>query len=204
MPNLNKLYDQIRNLGADLNAKIGKLESTVANQGFHAEMELISMSNLKECVESAADVVSTASTTLGPEGSERASVRYGSDFGDVFKKSTTEPMQRWMSSHTVYEYDDADAPTLDPSEASTGDVPTVYESDSDSDIEHELVRALFNNGKTRKDQGDLHGAERHLRNCLSRFPSNASYTSLASSQSTLTTGVSKAELLELLTETYCL
>jgi tetratricopeptide (TPR) repeat protein len=206
MPNLNKLYDQIRTLGADLNAKIGRLENTVANQGFHAETELISMSNLKECVESAADVVSTASTTLGPEGTERTSVKYGSDFGDVFRKDANEPMQRWMSSHTVYEYDDAEAPTLDPSEASTGDAPTMYESDSDSDIEHELVRALFSNGKKRKDQGDLPGAERHLKNCLSRFPSTAtaSYATLASSQSTLATGVSKAELLELLTETYCL
>ncbi|KAH6612149.1 hypothetical protein C7974DRAFT_381579 [Boeremia exigua] len=204
MPNLNKLYDQIRTLGADLNAKIGKLESTVANQGFHAESELMSMTNLKECVESAADVVSTASTTLGPEGSTRASVKYGSDFGDVFKKESNEPMQRWMSSHTVYEFDDVEALTLDPSEASTGDTFTVYESESDSDIEHELVRALFNNGKKRKEQGDLHGAERHLRNCLSRFPSAGSYTSLASSQSTLATAVSKAELLELLTETYCM
>ncbi|KAF2999738.1 hypothetical protein E8E13_004417 [Curvularia kusanoi] len=93
---------------------------------------------------------------------------------------------------------------MDPSEASTGQAPTIYESDSDSVIEHELVRALFSNGKKRKDQGDLVGAERHLRNCLSRFPSTASYTTLASSQSTLSTGVSKAELLEMLTETYCL
>lgn len=204
MPDLNKLYDQIRTLGADLNAKIGRLESTVINQGFHAESELMSMTNLKECVESAADVVSTASTTLGPEGSERASVRYGSDFGDVFKKPSNEPMQRWMSSHTVYEFDDVEAPTQDPSEASTGEGFTVYESESDSDIEHELVRALFDNGKKRKEQGDLHGAERHLRNCLSRFPSTASYTSFASSQSSLATGVWKTELLELLTETYCM
>lgn len=204
MPNLNKLYDQIRTLGADLNAKIGRLENTVVNQGFHAESELISMTNLKECVESAADVVSTASTTLGPEGSEKASVKYGSDFGDVFRRQSNEPMQRWISSHTVYEYDDVEAPTQDPSEASTGDALTVYESDSESDIEHELVRALFNNGKKRKEQGDLKGAERHLRNCLSRFPSTTSYTSLTSSQSSLATGVSKAELLEILTETYCM
>ncbi|KAF9693945.1 hypothetical protein EKO04_007800 [Ascochyta lentis] len=203
-PNLNKLYDQIRNLGADLNAKIEKLEGTVVNQGFHAESELISLTNLKECVESAADVVSTASTTLGPEGSDRASAKGGSDFGDVFKKDSNELMQRWISSNTVYEFDDVEAPTLDPSETSTGDALTVYESDSDSDIENELVRALFNNGKRRKEQGDLHGAERHLRNCLSRFPSTTSYTSLASSQSTSITGVSKAELLEMLTETYCL
>lgn len=204
VPNLNKLYDEIRNLGAELNAKIEKLESTVVNQGFHAESELISMTNLKECVESAADVVSTASTTLGPEGSEKTSVKYGSDFGDVFKKGSNETMQRWMSSNTVYEFDDVEAPTQDPSEASTGDALTVYESDSESDIENELVRALFNNGKKRKEQGDLHGAERHLRNCLSRFPSNSSFTPLALSQTTVITGVSKAELLELLTETYCL
>lgn len=204
MPNLNKLYDEIRNLGADLNSKIGRLESTVMHQGFHAELELISLTNLKECVESAADVVSTASTTLGPEGSEKASVKHGSDFGDVFKKDSNEPMQRWISSNTVYEFDDVEAPTLDPSENSTGDALTVYESDSDSDIENELVRALFSNGKKRKEQGDLHGAERHLRNCLSRFPSTTSYTSLTSSQSISVTGVSKAELLELLTETYCL
>ena len=204
MPNLNKLYDEIRNLGAELNAKIGKLESTVVNKDFHAESELISMTNLKECVESAADVVSTASTTLGPEGSEKASIKCGSDFGDVFKKGSNEAMQRWMSSNTVYEFDDVEAPTQDPSEASTGDALTVYESDSDSDIENELVRALFNNGKKRKEQGDLHGAERHLRNCLSRFPSNSSFTPLVSPQTTIITGVSKAELLELLTETYCL
>ncbi|KAJ4986813.1 alpha-ketoglutarate dehydrogenase complex subunit [Stagonosporopsis vannaccii] len=204
MPDLNRLSDQIRTLGAELNAKIGRLENTVANQGFHAESELISMTNLKECVLSAADVVSTASTTLGPEGSERASVKYGSDFGDIFRRQSNEPMQRWMSSHTVYEYDDVEAPTHDPSEASTGDALTLYESDSDSDIEHELVRALFINGKKRKEEGDLHGAERHLRNCLSRFPSTASYTSLTSSQNSFTTSISKAELLEILTETYCM
>lgn len=164
----------------------------------------MNLTNLKECIESAADVVSTASTTLGPEGSEKTSIKHGSDFGDVFKKDSNETMQRWISSNTVYEFDDVEAPALDPSEASTGDVLTVYESDSDSDIENELVRVLFNDGKKRKEKGDLQGAERHLRNCLSRFPSTTSYTSLASSQSKLNTGVSKAELLELLTDTYCL
>jgi hypothetical protein len=204
LPNLNKLYEEIRSLGTSLNAKIVKLENTVENQGFNAESELLSMTNLKECVESAADVVSTASTTLGPEGSERASVKYGSDFGDVFKKNSNPTMQRWISSNTVYEFEDVEAPTLDPSETSTGDAFTEYQSDSDSDIENELVRALFSNGKKRKEQGDLHGAERHLRNCLSRFPTTSSYTSLTSSQSTSVTGVSKAELLELLTDTYWL
>ncbi|KAF3043780.1 hypothetical protein E8E12_010203 [Didymella heteroderae] len=204
VPDLNKLYDEFRTLGTTLNSKIERLQSTVANAGYHAESELISMTNLKECVQSAADVVSTASTTLAPETSERASVKCGSDFGDVFRKESNEPMQRWISSNTVYEYEDAEAPAPDPSETSTGEALTEYQSDSDSDIEAELVRALFSNGKKRKKDGDLQGAARTLKNCLSRFPATSTYGSMSSSQATSITGVSKAELLELLTETYCL
>lgn len=175
--------------------KVEKLQSTVANQGYHAESELMSMTNLKECVQSAVDVVSTASTTLAPETSERASVKYGSDFGDIFRKGSNEPMQRWISSNTVYEYEDAEAAVPDPSETSTGEAFIEYQSDSDSDIEDELVRALFNNRKKRKKDGDLQGAARTLKNCLSRFPTTSTYSSTTSSQATSITGVSKAELL---------
>ncbi|KAF3034835.1 hypothetical protein E8E11_004725 [Didymella keratinophila] len=203
IPDLNKLYDEFRTLGTSINMKIEKLQSTVANQGYHAESELMSMNNLKECVQSAADVVSTASTTLAPETSERASVKYGSDFGDIFRKGSNEPMQRWISSNTVYEYEDVEAPAPDPSETSTREALTEYQSDSDSDIENELVRALFNNGKKRKKGGDLQGAARTLKNCLTRFPTTSTYSSMTSSQATSITGVSKAELLELLIETYC-
>jgi hypothetical protein len=203
IPDLNRLYDEFRTLGTSLKLKIEKLQSTVANHGYHAESELMSMTNLKECVQSAADVVSTASTTLAPEASEKASVKYGSDFGDVFRKESNEPMQRWISSNTVYEYEDAEAPALDPSETSTVEAITEYQSDSDSDIENELVRALFRNGKKRKKAGDLQGAARTLKNCLSRLPTASTYSSMTSSQATSITGVSKVELLEMLTETYC-
>ncbi|KAF1926472.1 uncharacterized protein M421DRAFT_102513 [Didymella exigua CBS 183.55] len=182
IPDLNKLYDEFRTLGTTLNLKIEKLQSTVANQGYHAESELISMTNLKETVQSAANVVSTASTTLAPESSEKASVKYGSDFGDIFKKESNEPMQRWISSNTVYEYEDAEAPAPDPSETSTGEAITEYQSGSDSDIENELVRALFNNGKKRKNDGDLQGAARTLKNCLSRFLTTSTYNSTTSSE----------------------
>jgi hypothetical protein len=165
--------------------------------------ELVSMSNLRECLRSAADVASSASSTLTVEMSDNLSLKHGSDFGDVFTKDSNETMQRWMSSHTVYEYDEIN-PLPDPSEASTGDVPTEYQSDSDSDIENEMIRALFTNAKKLKADGDLAGAERKFRNCLSRFSSSSSSMSLASLKSISASGVSKAELLELLTDTYCL
>lgn len=162
------------------------------------------MKNLRECVRSAGDVVSTASTTLNAETSDKVSVKYGgSDFGDVFVKDANEPMLRWMASHTVYEYEDMESPFPDPSEASTGEAATEYQSDSDSDIENEMIRSLFNEGKKRKDNGDLAGAVRHFHNCLKRFSSNASYASLTSLQSVSTCGVSKGDLLEQLTDSYC-
>ena len=57
-----------------------------------------------------------------------------------------------MSSNTVYEFEDIDTRFPDPSEASTGEAPTEYQSDSDSDIENEMIRSLFNEGKKRKEQ----------------------------------------------------
>lgn len=203
IPTLDKLYDEFRSLGAALNAKIENLQTTVSNQSEQDGHELTSMSNLRECVRSAADVVSTASSTLTVEASDRVSVKHGSDFGDVFVKDANETMLRWMSSNTVYEFDDME-PLPDPSEASTGDVPTEYMSDSDSDIESEMIRALFNNAKKLKEDGDFTGAERKLRNCLTRFSTNASSVLLTPPQSASVSGVSKAELLELLTDTYCL
>lgn len=204
IPTLDKLYDEFRSFGALLNAKIEMLQNTVVDQSEQDDHELKKMSNLRECLRSAADVVSTASTTLTAEPSDRVSVKNGSEFGDVFVKDANETMLRWMASNTVYEYEDVEAPMPDPSEGSTAGATTEYQSDSDSDIENEMIRALFNDGKKRKEQGDFVVAVRYFRNCLTRFSSNASYASLTSLQSVPTCGVSKAEILELLTDTYCL
>jgi hypothetical protein len=203
-PTLDKLYDEFRTFGARLNAKIEQLQASVAHQSEEDEDQLNSMKNLKECVQAAAEVASTASTTLQAETSDRLSVKYGSDFGDIFVKDANVPMLRWMASHTVHEFEEMGSPFPDPSEASTGDATTEYQSDSDSDIENDLMRSLFNEGKTRKEENDVHGAIKHFRNCLTRFSSNGSYVSLTSLQSVSTCGVSKAELLDHLTDSYCL
>ncbi|CAG5145720.1 uncharacterized protein ALTATR162_LOCUS1757 [Alternaria atra] len=204
VPTLDKLYDEFRTFGALLNAKIEKLQDAVADQNDLENYELMYMNNLRECVRSAADVVSTASTTLNADTSDKISVKHGSDFGDVFVKDANEPMLRWFASNTVYDFEDVEAPLSAPSEASSGDVQTEYQSDSDSDIENDLIRSLFNEGRKRKEIGDLESAIRYFRNCLTRFSSNASYTSLTSAKSAAACGVSKIELLEHLIDCYCL
>lgn len=161
------------------------------------------MTNLRECVRSAAEVVSTASTNLNGDSNDKISGRCGSDFGDIFVKDANEPMLRWFASNTVYEYEDVEAPISAPPETSTGDALTEYHSDTDSDIENDMIRSLFKEGNRRQRQGDLTGAVRRFQNCLTRLSSNTSYASLTTAQSLTVCGVSKVELLEHITDCYC-
>jgi hypothetical protein len=204
IPTLDKLYDEFRVFGALLNAKIERLQFAAVDPRDPDNHKLQYMNNLRECVRSAADVVSTASTNINADVNDKISVRYGSDFGDVFVRDVNEPMLRWFASNNVYEYEDAEAPLPAPSETGTGNVLTEYHSDTDSDLENDLIRSLFKEGKKRKGQGDWTGAVRHFRNCLTRFSSNANYASLTATQSLTVCGVSKVELLEHLTDSYCL
>jgi len=161
LPTLDKLYDEFRNLGVALNAKIEKLQIAVSTQNDQdIYEELTSMSNLRECVRAAADVVSIASSTLTVDVSDKKSIKHGSDFGDLFVQDTNETMMRWMSSNTVYEYEEM-SPLPDPSETSTGDARTEYPSDSDSDLESDIFKALFNSAKKLMEEGrsDRGGAQ---------------------------------------------
>lgn len=203
IPTLDKLYEEFRTFGTLLNNKIEKLQVTVATQSEQVEGELKAMSNLKECVQSAIDIVSTTSSTFSVETNEKLSVKYGSDFGDIFTRDTNELMSRWISSNTVYEYEDIGSPLSNASDAGPVHATIEYQSDSDSDIENEMIRSLFNEGRKRKDQGDIAGAVRHFRNCLTRFSSNSSFASLPAPQTLSTCGVSIVDLLDILTESYC-
>ena len=152
------------------------------------------MSNLRECVRSAADVVSTTSSTLTMDVVDETSVRSGSDFGDIFAKGPNEAMLRWMASNTVYEFEFEDR------------IPAItgYQSESDSDLETEMIKALFKRAKVLKKDGDLYGAERKLRNCLTRLSTTASTASPTSLKSAAASGVSRLEVLDLLLDTYCI
>lgn len=204
---MDKLYDEFRTFGALLNAKIEKLQSSVAehnDQSSSDDYELRHMRNLRECIRSAADVVSNASTTINVDTGDKASIRNSSDFGDVFVRDTNEPMLRWFTSNTVYEYEDVEAPLPAPSEANMEDTLTEYQSDSDSDLEKDLIWSLFHEGEKRKQRGDLESAIRHFKNCLARLPPNTSYTPLASAKSSSAYSISRIALLEHLIDSYSL
>jgi len=138
-------------------------------------------------VKSAASVVSSASTTLGVENSGRLSVTYGSEFGDCFPPEPSETMLRWISSNTVNEFEeekDTESSFSGPKPASGKSLELVDESqdsdqsDSDGELEAEIIQSLLRRGKDKLASQEFEDAERHFRNCLSRASSNGSSVSL--------------------------
>jgi hypothetical protein len=60
LPNLDILHDDFRTFCTSLNAKIEWLQNSVSTQDDQVSSGLASMTNLRECVRAAAEVVSTA------------------------------------------------------------------------------------------------------------------------------------------------
>lgn len=114
------------------------------------------------------DIVSAAPSAIQSEAKGGTSVKYGSDFGGLFVQDSNGTMRRWMTTNTVYEFEGANNPMSAPSEADTVQARTEYSSDSGLDLEKDMLRAVFTNGKRCKDTGGLSGAERRFQGCLSR------------------------------------
>jgi len=109
MPNLDELHQAIRRIAFDINDRINALQNVVeantnSNNNLTGELndsQIQILTNLRNCVQSAASVVSSASTTLGIDHGDSFSVTYGSEFGDVFPSEPGETMLIWISSNTV-------------------------------------------------------------------------------------------------------
>lgn len=194
---MDELNESIRRLALDINARMITLQ-TVVESG-EAQESIQNLINLRNCVQSAASVVSSASTTLGIDQADHFSVTDGSEFDDCFPSKPSETMLRWISSNTVYESERnfPQAPATHNQREASGKSPQraaeisgtdqMDHSDSDTDIDAELVQALLKQGKERLYAKDFGGAERLLHNCLSRPASSFSL---------------KVEVMTLLVETY--
>lgn len=203
MPNLDEIQQAIRRIAFDINDRIASLQNVIeSNSSNH---QLCSLNNLRNCVKSAASVVSSASTTLGVDHSDRFSVTYESEFGDCFPSEPGETMLRWISSNTVYEFKeerDTESSLSRPKSASGKSLQLLEEdkeldqSDSDGELEAEIIQSLLRRGKDRLASQEFEAAERHFRNCLTRASSNGSAVSLHCVLG------SRSEIMTLLLSTY--
>jgi tetratricopeptide (TPR) repeat protein len=203
LPNLDDIQQAIRRIALDINARIASLKNAIESKS--SDHELHSLNNLKNCVKSAASIVSSASTTLSVDRSDRMSVAYESDFGDCFPSEPGETMLRWISSNTVYEFEeerDTASSLSGPNAASGKSLELVEEgresdqSDSDGELEAEIIQSLLRRGKDKLASQEFEAAERHFRNCLTRTSSNGSNVSPHHVLG------SKAEIMTLLLLTY--
>ncbi|KAK3316809.1 hypothetical protein B0H66DRAFT_626328 [Apodospora peruviana] len=130
LPGLDDLTGAIHRLALDMNAQIASLRSVV--ESGQSQDQLQSLGHMKKCLETAADVISSASTTLGL--SDRASVIAPSDFDDIFGSRSNEAVMRWIYAS---EEPGGDPPPSTASTSTSMDTPRSSKpklDDSDSDF----------------------------------------------------------------------
>ncbi|OQO04172.1 hypothetical protein B0A48_10782 [Cryoendolithus antarcticus] len=163
-----KVFDtSIRKLAETFNAQIQSLQCVA--RGEEEELDLRMATNLRECVRSAASVVSSASTALGVTEEDRDSIIAPSDFGDCLPNGSRLDIQQWIDSRTEYEYSVREDQDVE-------DQNTVFRESDGSDTEVEdaaeldmdMVRILLSRGQKAYAEGRSNVALRSLDNCFSR------------------------------------
>jgi tetratricopeptide (TPR) repeat protein len=185
-PNLNDIQSEIRRVAFSINDQIRALQNSVEITASRGEVNRLT--NLRSCVRSAATIVASASTIIGVETAD-----LDSNFGDCFEFEPSETMLRWMSSSAISGVEE------EPTHGQVGDrglyPPEApgYNSDSDGDLEAELIQIHINRGKEELTINKFASAERLFRKCLSRIASGGD---LSHSQNAL-----RAKILDFLIET---
>lgn len=166
-----------------MNVRLQLMEQKIAPSIAYAD-ELKMLQNQRECMRAAAEVVSSASTIV--ETNSRASTGAPSDFNDVLPPNPSESMLRWFGEAvpSVYEHSDEAAESAygnvnacaAPGVVDGGDIASVAfsthmveDSDSDGEIEAEIVQLQLAKGKTELLSGNLEAAENMLKNGLTRL-----------------------------------
>ncbi|KAK5724046.1 cell division cycle-related protein [Elasticomyces elasticus] len=169
LPTLSELQNDVRRIALEMNERIAKLQATIMSE--QDVRQEAAFGRLRECVKSAASIVSSASTVLAPETGEAADVL--SDFGDCFPEQS-EMLSRWVQSAALQEVYDDQATLRVPE--SVADQVMIGDSggeseDSDVDLESEITMLIYENAKKKSTSGDRSAAERMMQKCLSRLTS---------------------------------
>lgn len=167
-----------------MNHRISFMETNAVSTGRGAD-ELRHLHNRRDCMRAAAEVVSSASTVFGLD--DRISTSAPSDFNEVFPPNPSEPMLRWFGEVEPSEYEEPDV-ALESARWGTLNVLTapglahgfdassvvlsthnVEDSDSDGEMEAEIVQLQLEKGRLELQSGNFEGAEKMLRNGLIRL-----------------------------------
>src|SRR5262249_53404373 len=119
IPTLHEMQTMIRRLGKDINSQIASTSQLVSSPASESEIDkeilndrktrLKTMEKLRNCLQSAASIVTSASTSMGFANSAESSTDYRSEFGDVFPPIPSDLMLQWIESNKVDEISESDS-----------------------------------------------------------------------------------------------
>lgn len=165
--NLDEVQRTIYTLATNFNIQIASLQRSVESKSRNEEIR--TLTNSRKCVQSAATVVSSASTALGCENVEQTSP-HGSEFGDLFQTEHNESTQRWISSNNVYEFDEEKSDgTLIGGKDEDHQGHDSQGSDSESELETEIIVSFADQGAIAYKKANYPEAERLFCRALVRI-----------------------------------
>ncbi|KAI9658419.1 MAG: hypothetical protein M1821_002552 [Bathelium mastoideum] len=219
LPRIGDLHDELRRVANLLNQRIESLHGMIASQGpkikshrdsqWEDESQMVAMCILRDCIHSAATVVSSASSRLSTESGVDPSIiaAASSDIDDYLPRRSLVMLQRYVDSR---------APQESTREGSSADVRFITSAqaihseltdypDSDDDLESDIITTLVHMARkilrgSGKERDERLKAERCLHSCLTRL----SYSSAtAQGDKAVTYQWLETEALDLLVSIYC-
>ncbi|KAM7211413.1 hypothetical protein V8F06_013213 [Rhypophila decipiens] len=145
-PSLDDLTELIRTFAMDLKSQMSSVRVLVQDLPA-AEDHVRTLERMKNCVGTAVDVVSSASTVLGLD--DRASVVAPSELGDSFGTRSHDNVLRWLNNNQTES--ESAGPSGDGPAGLVSNIPTLAiddsESDDDLELKQELIEAHLKRGR---------------------------------------------------------
>lgn len=166
MPGLSDLTTAVRRLAEDVNERMKALENCVISRD--TESEMATLKNMKNCVRSSAKIASSASSwSLSTDAAESVAA---SDLHDIWPLDLNPNTLAWVASTS--NIDLTRAPSLH--SIPIMPLPTADQSDSDDEMEAEIVHLHLEQGHEELLLGNFATAERLLQKGVRRLKSSRS------------------------------
>ncbi|KAI9679729.1 MAG: hypothetical protein M1822_007335 [Bathelium mastoideum] len=207
LPRIGDLHDELRRVANLLNQRIESLHGMIVSQGpkikshrdsqWEDENQMIAMCILRDCIDSAVTVVSSASSRLSKESGVDPSIiaAASSDIDDYLPRRSLVMLQRYVDSMATQESTREGSPHGEFTDYPDSD--DDLESDKITTLVHKARKFLRGNGKEREKRLK---AESCLHNCLTRLSDSS-----ATAQGDKVVAYQRLEIeaLDLLVSIYC-
>jgi len=190
---LDQIQAMIRRLGNEVNSRMASMTELVTSTIDESETSdkasdkaseetndetlkeqkttLKTMLILRNCLQSAASVASSASTVMCRKAGAESYTDYGSDFGDIFPRDMNNRMLDWIDSNIIDETCESGSwqrASIDQNGDTFTSADQSQDWDSDDELELEMSTALIKYGNSKLSEKNFEEAESCFENCIDR------------------------------------